>query len=88
MDLNNFFQEAVSSVKTLSVTPTEEELLVLYKYYKQATVGKCNIARPTSAFDFKGKIKWDAWNSVKSLSKEDAMLKYCDFVLTLKKKYS
>lgn len=88
MDLDKFFQDAVKSVKMLSVTPTNEELLVLYKYYKQATVGKCNIARPTGAFDFKEKSKWDAWTSVKLLSKEDAMLKYCDYVLMLKSKYS
>ena len=31
-------------------------------------------------FDLQGKAKWDAWNSKKGLSKEDAMKKYMEEV--------
>ena len=32
----------------------------------QATIGKCNTSRP-GAFDFVGRAKWDAWNSLGDL---------------------
>jgi diazepam-binding inhibitor (GABA receptor modulating acyl-CoA-binding protein) len=49
--------------------------LEFYKYYKQATFGDCNTQRPTFLY-FKECAKWDAWNSVKNMSKYDAMDKY------------
>jgi diazepam-binding inhibitor (GABA receptor modulating acyl-CoA-binding protein) len=57
------------------VRPTQEEQLAFYKYYKQATVGDVNIPRP-GLLDFTGKAKWDAWESVKGTSKEDAQKEY------------
>ena len=54
---------------------SNEEKLDLYKYFKQATVGDVNIPRP-GMLDFKGKAKWDAWNSVKGMSTEDARTNY------------
>ncbi|XP_009471817.1 PREDICTED: acyl-CoA-binding protein [Nipponia nippon] len=37
--------------------------------------------------DFKGKAKWDAWNALKGMSKEDAMKAYIEKVEELKGKY-
>ncbi|XP_009270539.1 PREDICTED: acyl-CoA-binding protein [Aptenodytes forsteri] len=37
--------------------------------------------------DFKGKAKWDAWNALKGMSKEDAMKAYIAKVEELKGKY-
>ena len=81
------FEKAAQDVKDLTVRPTNEELLELYGYFKQATVGDCNTARP-GMFDLKGKAKWDAWNAQKGTSKEDAEKKYIDIAKGLIAKYS
>jgi len=52
--------------------------LDFYKFYKQATIGDCNTQRPTFLY-FKECAKWDAWNSVKNMSKTDAMKKYIEY---------
>jgi len=73
------FEEAVEMMnKKVNKTLSNEELLELYKYFKQASVGDCNTERP-GMLDFKGKAKWDAWNGLKgTMSKEDAMAKYVE----------
>ncbi|KAG8125137.1 hypothetical protein E2320_020385 [Naja naja] len=38
-------------------------------------------------FDLKGKAKWDAWNKLKGMSKEDAIKVYIAKVNELKEKY-
>merc|ERR1719221_860414 len=52
-----------------------EQKLNFYKYYKQATVGNVQGAQPYRV-QFEARSKWDAWNSVKDISKEDAMKAY------------
>ncbi len=58
----------------------------LYKFFKQTTVGDINVECPWS-WDMKGKAKWDAWNSVKGLSKEAARKMYVELVRDLNAKY-
>lgn len=36
--------------------------------YKQATVGDCNVDRP-SGWDLKGRMKWDAWNAIRGMER-------------------
>lgn len=86
MSNSDQFEKAVEDVKQLSVKPTDEELLDLYRYFKQASVGDCNTTRP-GMFDLKGKYKWDAWNGLKGTSKEDAEKKYITIVENLLSKY-
>ncbi|XP_029306519.1 acyl-CoA-binding domain-containing protein 7 [Cottoperca gobio] len=69
------FEKLAEDVKKVKTRPTDEELLELYGLYKQAMVGEINTDRP-GMMDFKGKAKWDAWNSRKGMSKEDAMSAY------------
>eukprot|EP00079_Xenopus_tropicalis_P018903 XP_012808040.1 PREDICTED: acyl-CoA-binding domain-containing protein 4 isoform X1 [Xenopus tropicalis] len=73
------FNAAVSVIQNLpkngSYRPSYEEMLRFYSYYKQATVGPCNIARP-GFWDPIGKYKWDAWNRLGRMSQEDAMCSY------------
>jgi len=52
-------------------------LLKFYGYYKQATNGNCNTGKP-SIFKVVERAKWDAWNSLQNLSKEEAMQGYID----------
>jgi len=78
------FDKAVSIVQSLPkdgpIQPTQEDQLYFYKYYKQATIGDVNTTRP-GLLDFTGKAKWDAWNSVKGVSKEEAYAKYVEKLL-------
>jgi len=80
------FTLATQVVMKLNQSPSNEEKLVLYKFFKQATVGDVNTSRP-GMLDFAGKAKWDAWESVKGTSKQDAETKYITTVNELIKKY-
>ena len=69
---------------------TDDEKLDSYKYFKQATVGDCNIDAPGGMMAMVGlsaeRRKWDAWNSVKGTSSDDAKKKYVDAVADQRKK--
>ncbi|KAM9307795.1 acyl-CoA-binding domain-containing protein 5 [Gastrophryne carolinensis] len=75
------FEKAVSVIQSLpkngSFQPSNEMMLKFYSFYKQATLGPCNIPRP-GFWDPVGRYKWDAWNSLGDMSKEDAMIAYVD----------
>lgn len=49
--------------------------LGLYKYYKQATIGDCDIEEPTID-DTDVYSKWSAWNEAKNVTKKDSMISY------------
>lgn len=53
--------------------------LKFYQYYKQATEGDVTGSQPW-AVQVEARAKWDAWNSVKGMSKEDAMHRYIDLL--------
>ncbi|XP_045146098.1 acyl-CoA-binding protein-like [Echinops telfairi] len=80
------FDKTAEEVKHLKTKPADAEMLFIYSCFKQATVGDINTEQP-GVLDFKGKVKWDAWNELKGTSKEDAMKAYIDKVEELKKKY-
>lgn len=65
---------------------TDDEMKQVYGLFKQATVGDCNTAEP-GMLDLKGKAKWNAWNSYKGKSKEDAQNEYVALAKTLLAKY-
>ncbi|KAL6097634.1 acbd5 [Pungitius sinensis] len=75
------FEAAVKVIKSLApdgpFQPSNDMMLKFYSYYKQATVGECNIPRP-GFWDAVGKAKWDAWSSLGDMPKEDAMAAYVD----------
>ncbi|XP_019673576.2 acyl-CoA-binding domain-containing protein 4 isoform X18 [Leopardus geoffroyi] len=50
-------------------------MLRFYSYYKQATMGPCLVPRP-GFWDPIGRYKWDAWNSLGKMSREEAMSAY------------
>ncbi|CAM4615240.1 unnamed protein product [Lepidochelys olivacea] len=80
------FDKAAEEVKQLKSQPTDEEMLYIYSHFKQATVGDINTERP-GFLDLKGKAKWDAWNALKGIAKEEAMKAYIAKVEELKGKY-
>uniref|UniRef100_A0A674NG91 Acyl-CoA binding domain containing 7 n=1 Tax=Takifugu rubripes TaxID=31033 RepID=A0A674NG91_TAKRU len=69
------FEKIAEDVKKVKTRPTDQELLDLYGLYKQAIVGDVNTGRP-GLLDLKGKAKWDAWESRKGMSQDEAMSDY------------
>ena len=84
MDLKKQFEQAVSDSKSLPDRPSNETLLQLYSYYKQATEGDVNVDPPSNPFDFVNKAKYDAWVGLKGKSKEEAMQEYVNLIDKLK----
>jgi diazepam-binding inhibitor (GABA receptor modulating acyl-CoA-binding protein) len=80
------FLVAVEYVKKLKTKPDNDELLTLYKYYKQATEGDNNKNKP-GLLDFKNSEKWKSWDSVRGLSCHDSEVEYIKYVNILIKKY-
>ncbi|TMW56552.1 hypothetical protein Poli38472_006562 [Pythium oligandrum] len=78
-DLKTEFEAAAALAKTFTKEPTNDEKLALYAFYKQATVGDNNTAKP-GMFDLTGKAKWNAWAEKKGLSADEAMQKYIEEV--------
>ncbi|KAH0626943.1 hypothetical protein JD844_002250 [Phrynosoma platyrhinos] len=78
-DCQKQFEAAVRVIQGLpkngSYSPSYEEKLRFYSYYKQATVGQCQIPRP-GFWDPIGRYKWDAWNRLGKMTKEEAMAAY------------
>jgi diazepam-binding inhibitor (GABA receptor modulator, acyl-CoA-binding protein) len=84
MNIQEQFEQAVSRSKSLTEKPGNDILLQLYSLYKQATEGDVNVDPPANTFDFVGKAKYNAWESLKGKSKELAMQEYIDLVAKLK----
>lgn len=84
MELQQLFETAVANSKTLTVKPDNETLLKLYSLFKQATEGDNPGEAPTNPFDFVAKAKYNAWESLKGISKDAAMQQYIDLVNILK----
>jgi diazepam-binding inhibitor (GABA receptor modulator, acyl-CoA-binding protein) len=82
MDLTQQFQEAAAKSKQLP-NQSNENLLKLYSLYKQATEGDVNIEKPANPFDMVGTAKFNAWDKLKGISKEDAMKMYIEVVKSL-----
>lgn len=76
------FNHAVNAVKACAPSSplTDEVKLNFYKYYKQATIGDCNLPQPW-AIQLEARAKWDAWNSVRGISRENAMFSYCELYI-------
>ncbi|XP_034412210.1 acyl-CoA-binding domain-containing protein 5A-like isoform X2 [Cyclopterus lumpus] len=76
------FVAAVKVIRSLPeegpFQPSDDMLLMFYSYYKQATLGPCNIPRPNGFWDTSGKAKWDAWSSLGNRTKQEAMKNYVE----------
>jgi acyl-CoA-binding protein len=83
MSLQDQFDQALADSKTLPERPDNLTLLKIYGLYKQASGGDATGEQPAMT-DFVARAKWDAWNNLKGISKEDAMQQYIDLVEDLK----
>lgn len=86
-ELEETFSNYSATVQNLQRRPANDELLNLYGLFKQATEGDVTEERP-GGFDFKAFAKYDAWNSLKGKSKEEAMTAYIELAKNLIAKYS
>ncbi len=81
-DLKSSFEAAVAGSKNLSERPDNATLLKLYALYKQSTAGDNTDKKPGFG-DMVGRAKWDAWNTLKGTSSDEAMQQYIDLVGSL-----
>ncbi|SBT48297.1 acyl-CoA binding protein, putative [Plasmodium ovale wallikeri] len=84
MNIPDLFDKCVQFINHLPKTEmmSVENKLLLYKYFKQGTIGKCNIVAP-SMFRFEERKKYEAWKSIENLSKEEAKKKYVETVSSI-----
>ncbi|XP_065676484.1 enoyl-CoA delta isomerase 2-like [Hydra vulgaris] len=75
-------EEAKKRVALLKEDPGNDAKLKLYGLFKQATEGKCTTKKP-GMFDFVAQAKWNAWNELGNLTKEEAEKQYISFVDSL-----
>ena len=61
---------------------SDSELLKIYSYYKQSTIGDINIAQP-GILNFKEYSKWNSWNSLKGTDKISSKKKYNQLVSSI-----
>ena len=76
------FEAAVANSKNLSERPDNATLLKIYALYKQATTGD-NAEKKPGFVDMVGRAKWDAWNTLKGTSTDDAMKQYVALIESL-----
>lgn len=84
MELKEQFEKAVAESKNLPAKPDNETLLKLYSLYKQSTEGDVNVDAPANPFDFVSKAKYEAWNDLKGVPSQTAMMEYIALVNKLK----
>jgi diazepam-binding inhibitor (GABA receptor modulator, acyl-CoA-binding protein) len=84
MTLVEQFEQAAAASKSLSSRPDNQTLLQLYSLYKQATEGDVSGDAPSNPFDFVAKAKYEAWESLRGKSKDEAMQSYINLVNSLK----
>lgn len=79
LNLEQQFQDSTAFIKTKETLTSNEDLLVLYGLYKQATQGDCNIPQPWST-QVEARARWDAWYKNSGMNQHVAMEKYIEKV--------
>ena len=80
------FDAAAEKLKTFTKRPTDQEFLEIYALFKQGTMGDNNSSKP-GLLDFKGKAKWEAWESKKGMSSDAAKEAYIALIERLSAAY-
>lgn len=76
------FEQARAATTELTDRPDNATLLKLYALYKQGSLGDNDQPRPGFS-DVVARAKWDAWNGLKGLPREQAMSQYIALVDSL-----
>ena len=74
---NNCIQ-LVNSYKSL-LKLNVEKMWNLYSFYKQSMFGDVNIKKPPM-YNYRECSKWEKWNDLKGIEKQNAKVKYCECV--------
>lgn len=82
-DLKATFEHTVATAKDLGKRPDNATLLKIYAFYKQATEGDNEAAKPSFS-DLVGRAKWDAWHKLESMETDEAMQAYIDLIESLR----
>lgn len=82
-DVKARFDTAVAAAMLLAKRPDDATLLKLYGLYKQATLGDVT-GEPPSMFDIVNKAKYDSWDALSGLTREEAMKRYANLIDSLK----
>jgi len=77
MGLKEDFDKAATDVRNLKASPSNAEMLEVYAFFKQGSVGDCNTKQP-GIIDQTNRAKWSAWDGKKGMSKDDAMKHYIE----------
>jgi len=80
--LQELFDQAAVSVKSLPERPDDNTMLQLYALFKQGSTGDVSGGKP-GFFDFVGTAKYEAWEKLAGTSPEDAQQQYVDLVAKL-----
>lgn len=78
--LAQHFNDAAEQIKKITTSPSNDDLLILYGLYKQATVGDVNISQP-SFYQFEAKAKYGAWEKQKGKSQDQAKHEYVEYAM-------
>jgi len=78
----NTFKECCQFVADNTEKIDQIILLKLYSYYKQVTKGDASGGRP-GVFNMKARAKYEEWESLLGITKEEAKQKYIDLVQNL-----
>ena len=84
--LEDQFKDIAEWVRHSAMAPTDDEKLMCYGLFKQATEGDVKGSQPW-AIQVTARAKWDAWNKHKGMEKDEAMKKYVDTVALQREKY-
>ena len=74
--MEDAFKDALERVSLLPEQPSHIQLK-LYGLFKQVSFGDVTDKRP-GVFDIRGRAKYDAWESRRGMSHEDAIMAYVD----------
>jgi len=84
-DLEKEFFEYIEIGRNLP-KQAPDTMLIAYGFYKQALVGDNNSERPTENSDVVRTFMYDQWKRLQGMSREEAMIKYINFIKELVKK--
>ena len=85
MEIDAQFEKAVNTSKKLVYKPSNDRLLQLYGFYKQATTGDCN-KEVKNPLNLVSRAKHDAWAKHSGMDSADAKQKYVELVEYLSNK--
>jgi diazepam-binding inhibitor (GABA receptor modulator, acyl-CoA-binding protein) len=82
-DVKARFDAAVAAAMLLDKRPNDATLLKIYGLYKQASFGDVT-GEPPAMFDIVNKSKYNAWDAVSGMTRDEAMKRYADLIDSLK----